>query len=87
MAKPKESSVPEAIAASLLSVAKSLDEEGKVHQALPPYLKLIESYPNSQEASVAAQKVLAIAEDLREKGQHYLALTVLDRLEAAHRGR
>ncbi len=84
MAKRKQESVPEAVSASLLRMGTALDEQGMVHQALTPYLKLIERYPNSQEASVATEKVLAIAEDMRKMGQHHLAMSVLDRLEAAH---
>jgi hypothetical protein len=86
MAKKGQGSVPEAVSASLLRVASALDEQGKVHQALTPYLKLIELYPNSQEVSVAIERVLAIAEDLRKTGQPHMAMTVLDRLEAAHQG-
>ena len=85
MAKRK-SSVPEAISASLLVMAESLEEQGQVHQCLDPYLKLVAYYPDSQEAPVAAQKLLAIAEDFRQAGQYHMAMTVLDRLEAAHGG-
>jgi len=87
MAKQKQESIPEAICASLLRVASALDEQGKVHQALDPYLKLIERYPNSQEASVATKRVLAIAEGLRQRGQPHMTMTVLERLEAAHQSR
>jgi hypothetical protein len=86
VAKQKPGSVPEAISASLLRVAQGLDEEGMVHQALPPYLKLIAQCPGSQEASVATERVLAIAEGLRKAGQHHMAMTVLDQLETAHQG-
>ena len=87
MTKQGPGSVPEAISASLLRLGTSLDEQGMVQQALTPYLKLIERYPNSQEASIAAEKVLVIAEGLRKMGQHHMAMTVLDRLETAHQGR
>jgi TolA-binding protein len=87
MAKRRKESVPEAISASLLRMGTALDEQGMVHQALTPYLKLIERYPNSQEAPVATERVLAIAEDMRKKGQHHMAMTVFDRLEVAHQGR
>ena len=86
MAKQRPGSVQRAIGASLLSLAKSLDEEGKLHQALDLYFKVVERYSDSQEATAAAQRVLSIAEDLREKGKHHTAMTVLDRLEAAHQG-
>jgi len=85
MAKRKQDSVPEAISASLLRVANALEEQGKAHQALTPYLKLIERYPDSQEALVATERVLAIAEEMRKRGQHHLAMAVLDRLEAVLR--
>jgi outer membrane protein assembly factor BamD (BamD/ComL family) len=87
MAKQKQSSVPEAISASLFEVAKTLDEQRKVHQALAAYLKLIEHYPDSQEVTVATERVLAIADEFRKKGQYYVAMRVFDRLEAAHQGR
>ena len=76
-------SVPEAISASLLRVGISLDERGMTHQAVTTYLKIIVRYTNSQEASIAVEKVLAIVEGLRLRGQHHSAMTVLDRLEAA----
>jgi len=83
MAKQKQVSVPEAISASRLRVAQGLDKAGKIHQALTPYLRLIERYPDSQEASAATERVLAIAEELRKAGQPHMTVTVLDRLEAA----
>jgi TolA-binding protein len=83
VAKRKQGSLPEAISASLLRMGTALDEQGMIHQALTPYLKLIERYPDSQEAPVATERVLAIAEDMRKKGQHHMAMAVFDRLEAA----
>ncbi len=80
-------SVHEAISASLLRLGRDLDARGMVHQALTPYLKLIERYPNSQEALVATERVLAIAEDMRKSGQHHVAMMVFDRLGAAQQGR
>ena len=86
MAKQKKGSVPEAISASLLRMGAALDEQGMVHQALTPYLKLIARYPDSQEALVATERVLAIAEGMRKRGQNHTAMAVFDRLEAAHQG-
>jgi hypothetical protein len=83
MVKQKQVPVPEAITASLLRVAQGLDKAGKIHQALPPYLRLVERYPDSQEASAATERVLTIAEEFREAGQPHMAMTVLDRLETA----
>jgi len=87
MAKQARASVPEAISASLLGLARTLDTQGKVHQALGAYLKLISRYPDSQEVSVATDRVLAIVEEFRQKGQYHVAMRVLDRLEAAYGGR
>lgn len=81
--KAKES-VPAAISASLFALATSLEGAGKLHQSLDPYLKLVELYPESKEAPLAAQRLLAIVERLRQAGQFHLALTVLSRLETAH---
>jgi TolA-binding protein len=78
--------VPDAISASLLKLAQTLDGLGKVHQALGAYLKLIERYPTSQDVPVATERVLAIAEEFRKKGQYHVAMRVFDRLEAAHQG-
>jgi TolA-binding protein len=83
MAK-RTSSVPEAISASLLGLAESLEQQGKIHQSLDPYLKLVERYPDSQEAPLAAQRLLAIAENFRQASQHHMALRVLERLEVAY---
>lgn len=86
MAK-KKSSVPQAVSASLLRLAGSLEEQGKVHQSLDLYLKLVGRYQDSQEAPLAVERLLVIAEDFRKAGQHHMAMTVLDRLEAAQQGR
>ncbi len=80
---PQAAAVIEAISASLLRVGISLEERGMTHQAVATYLKIIIRYPNSQEAFIAVEKVLAIVEGLRLRGQHQSAMTVLDRLEAA----
>jgi len=83
MVNPK-ASVPEAVSASLYSLASSLERSGMLHQSLDPYLKLVELYPASKEAALAAQQLLTIVENLRRNGQYHLAMTVLNRLEAAH---
>jgi TolA-binding protein len=72
------------ISASLFQVGLDLHDQGKVHQSLTAFLKLIEQYPDSQEAPAAIDKVLNIADTLRKKGQYHVAMRVFDRLEAAH---
>ncbi|MDP2994359.1 MAG: tetratricopeptide repeat protein [Anaerolineales bacterium] len=76
-------SVHESISTSLLTLAMTLEKLGKVHQALPPYLKIIEKYPDTPEVPVAIEKVLAIAEGMRQKGQFHVAMRVYERLENA----
>ena len=76
--------VNEAITASLWALARSIEQAGKLHESLDPYLKLVETYPESKEAPLAAQRLLTIVEYLRGVGQFHLALTLLDRLDAAH---
>jgi TolA-binding protein len=83
MPKQKPTTVHEAISASLLTLAMTLEEQGKVLQALSPYLKIIERYPDTPEVPAAVEKVLAIAEGMRKKGQFHVAMRVYDRLEAA----
>ena len=83
MPKQKQDYVPDAIRASLLRVGTDLEEQGMVHQALTSYMKLIKQYPNTQEASVAAENVLTIVEGMRKRGQHHMAMTVIDQLDAA----
>jgi TolA-binding protein len=82
--QPEKKSVPGAISASLLKVGTTLEGQGKIHQALPPYLKLVERYSDCPEAEMAAERVLAIADLLRNTGHHHVAITVLDRLERAY---
>ena len=79
----KPLSVHEAVSASLFQVALSLEKEGKVHQALTPYLKIIEEYQSTPEAAMSMEKVLAIADRLRQAGQFHVAMRVYDRLESA----
>jgi len=83
-AKVKPVSIPEAIRASLLTVAVTLQEQGKLHQALTPYLDLVVLHPGSDQAMVAAERALEIAEMLRSEGQHHVAMMVLERLQDAY---
>lgn len=82
--RQSQASVSEALSGSLLTVAKSLEEQGKPLQSLDPYLRLVEHFPGGREAPLAVQRLLAIAEDLRMAGQCHMAMTVLNRLEAVH---
>lgn len=83
MTKQAKTFVPEAISASLLKVGTTLETQGKIHQALTPYLKLISHYPGSSEAPIAVERVLSITESLRNAGHFHVVMAVLDRLERA----
>jgi hypothetical protein len=78
--------IQEAIRSSLLRVAADLQEQGKLHQALTPYLDLVASHPGSDQAAIAAERVLAIAETLQAERQYHVAMMVLARLERAYEG-
>ena len=83
MPKQKACTVHESVSSSLFTLAMTLEKLGKVHQALSPYLKIIEEYPDTAEATTAIDKVLAIADGMRLRGQFHVALRVYDRLEVA----
>jgi TolA-binding protein len=84
MAKQVQDPVPAGISASLFQVGLDLLSQGKPHQSLTAFLKLIEQYPDSKEAPAAINQVLTIANNMRQKGQFHVAMRVFDRLEAAH---
>lgn len=83
MAKQKTTSIHDNVSTSLLTIGMALQEQGKVHQALTPYLKIIEKYPDTAEVPIAVEKVMAIAESMQQRGQFHVAMRVYDRLEMA----
>ncbi len=74
-----------AASAALLRIGKFYEEEGWLHHALTPYLKIVAYYPKSEEAPAAVDKLGAIAGIFEEKRQFHMALSVYDRLERAAR--
>ena len=83
MPKQKITSIHDNVSAALLSVGMALEKLGKVHQALTPYLKIIEEYSDTPEVPAAIERVLAIAAGMRKVGQFHVAMRVYDRLEGA----
>jgi len=83
MPKQKSSTIHETVSTSLLTLAMTFEKLGKVHQALNTYLKIIEKYPDTPEVPAATEKVLAIAEGMRQKGKFQVAMGVYARLESA----
>jgi hypothetical protein len=72
--------------AALLRIGKTYQEQGLLHHALSPYLKIVAYYPKSEEAAAAAvEGVVAIAQAFEEIQQRRMAMSVYDRLERAAR--
>jgi hypothetical protein len=71
--------------AALLRIGKTYREQGLLHHALTPYLKIVAYYPESEEAAAAVEGVVAIAQAFEEAQQRRMAMSVYDRLERAAR--
>ena len=82
MAKQK-GSIPATITATLFGLARALDEQGKIHQSLDPYLKVVVQHPDSPEASLATDRLFEIIDAFRGAGQIHMAMRLLERLETA----
>jgi hypothetical protein len=74
-----------AASAALLRIGKFYEEEGWLHHALTPYLKIVAYYPESEEAEAAVDRLIAIAGIFEEKRQFHMAMSVYDRMERAAR--
>jgi len=79
--------ISKAAITALSRVGKTYQEQGLLHQALSPYLKVVAYYPESKEAAAAVEGVAAIAKTFEEQEQRRVAESVFDRLEYAARFR
>ncbi len=77
--------ISQTASAALLRIGKIYEEEGWLHHALSPYLKIVAYYPESEEAEAAVDRLLAIAGIFEEKQHFHMAMSVYDRLERASR--
>jgi hypothetical protein len=77
--------ISQAASAALLRIGSFYEEEGWLHHALSPYLKIVAYYPESEEAPTAVDRLVAIAGLFEEKRQFHMALSVYDRMERAAR--
>ena len=68
------------LVSALLRRAELWQQEGKIHQAKDIYFRLVEGSPETDEAKKAADKLLGLAEELEEKGQVYMAMSIRDKL-------
>jgi len=64
----------------MLGTAKTHDERGNIHQAIATYFKLVEDFPGTDEASKAEERLLSLAQELGEKGNVYMAMSIYNRL-------
>ena len=65
---------------AMLKRAESWQEDGKMHQAMDMYFKLVENFPDTDEASKARERLLGLAQEFEEKGKVYMAMGIHDRL-------
>ena len=65
---------------AMLKRAESWQEAGKMHQAMDMYFRLVENFPDTDEASKAEERLLSLAQELEEKGKVYMAMGIHDRL-------
>ena len=66
----------------MLRTAKTHEERGNVHQAIATYFKLVEDFPGTDEASKAEEQLLSLAQELDNKGNVYMAMSIYNRLTA-----
>ncbi|MHB0874790.1 MAG: tetratricopeptide repeat protein [Anaerolineae bacterium] len=75
--------VNEAARISMLRMGKAWHSLGKVNQAVDTYLRVLEEYPDAEEAEEARRAVLSIAAGFESEGQYHLSMHTLDRLREA----
>jgi len=64
----------------MLKRAESWQQDEKIHQAIATYFKLVENFPETDEAHKAEERLLSMAQELEEKGKVYMAMSIYDRL-------
>jgi hypothetical protein len=70
------------ISHALLELASRCEQNGRVHQAAELYFNLLRQYPATDEAKVAAEKVLGMAHRLEAGGKPRFALSLYMKLAA-----
>ncbi len=87
MSQQLRQTISTAASAALLRIGGYFQEAGQLHQSITPYLKLLAYYPDSDEATLAVERLVTIAEIFEERGQLRMAMSVYDRMEQAIRFR
>lgn len=72
-----------AASAGLLRMGMAYEEQGNISSATRTYLKIIAHYPDSEEAKIAVEKVVIIADALESRGHFNWAMSLYDQLEEA----
>jgi len=80
MAEPKVDSSK--VVGFMLRTANTHEERGNIHQAIATYFKLVEDFTGSDEASKAEEQLVRLAQELGEKGNVYIAMSIYNRLTA-----
>ncbi|MDI6869290.1 MAG: hypothetical protein QMD88_06885 [Coprothermobacterota bacterium] len=65
---------------AMLKTAELWQQDEKIHQARDMYFKLVENFPDTEEARKAEERLLTMAQELEEKGKVYMAMSIYDRL-------
>ena len=66
--------------ALLLRRGQSWQEAGKMHQAIATYFKLVEYFPQTDEARRAQEQLLGLAQRFEAEGKVYMATHIYNRL-------
>jgi len=77
--------ISQAASSTLLRIGRIYEEQGWLHHALSPYLKIVAYYPASEETEASVDRLMAIAGIFEEKRQFHMAMSVYDRMERASR--
>jgi len=64
----------------MMRTAKTHEERGNVYQAIAAYFKLVEDFPGNDEANQAEEQLLSLAQELGEKGNIHMAMSIYSRL-------
>jgi len=64
----------------LLRRGRSWQEAGKIHQAIATYFKLVEYFPETNEAHSAQEELLGLAQRFEAEGKEYMATHIYNRL-------
>ena len=80
MAQPLLDVACAAARASMLETGKIFESEGKLESAAEVYLKIIDEYPDSEEARMATKKMIGLTEMLQGEGHLNQSVSMSDRL-------